>query len=98
MNIPDTFTLVITEEDRQSADGFCSNENCLVGACINRTFPEYRWIEGVDEVVAMIPGDFQIWKHERLDDIELLVDDLAMSKPFYKPAVVGKRIICTRQN
>ncbi len=91
--IPDQFTVTITEEDRQKAEGFCSNFSCLMATALKRTFPEAAISEG--------------WNHSHINKVqynhqnagpeELCCEIKVEQKPFYGPEVVGKTFTFTRE-
>lgn len=87
---PAKFTITITERDRQGAKEFANHCNCLIAHALHRR-GYTKVLEGLDKV--RINGLFYDHEYYGSNDLHLL---FSATKPFYSPAVVGKKITFTR--
>lgn len=90
--LPKKFTVTITEEDRQKADGFCRNESCLLATAVRRQM-ELGQDDDISEGVTSMCINGERYRHVEFPrgDLSSFVIVDATDKPFYQPHVVGKR-------
>lgn len=86
-----SFTLTITEADRQKADCFCSIDDCLIATAIRRRFPKLQNLNVAPDG-AWLDGRWFAFT-ERQGPLELHFRFGATEKPFYNGLVVGRKIV-----
>lgn len=87
-----SFTVTITEADRQNADSFTSPYNCLLATAVKR-----RGAKTTTEGVSYMRVDGEFFSHPHFGFAASHFDCVATQKPFYRPNVVGTKIKFTRK-
>ncbi len=100
--LPQQFTVVITEEDRQTADHFCHSGSCLLATATARTLRQFgipvsRISEGVVDLRIRAGDECCTYGHEFFS-AETAHAISPMKRPFYAPEVVGTTVTMRQQH
>lgn len=88
-----TIKVIFTEEDRQNADKYDSNTDCLLATALKRM--------GFEDVSVGGWGNFSIdgiyYRPVTKFNVGLVEDEFATQAPYYYPSVVGMEMEFTNE-
>ncbi len=84
------FSVTITEEDRQKADGYLSCRNCLIATALKRVGFEYVTADPYTVGLRLNPGDEEVEFSTKAG-----LEDVCMDGNTYRPEVVGRTFTFT---
>lgn len=91
MNVPEQFTVVVTEADRQTAGVFWDPEGCIIATAVKRMFPGSKATEATDAVLL----DGVRYRHSWIRPSDLHFQGSPVV-PHYGPEVVGFTLECLK--
>lgn len=88
---PKFIKVMITEDDRQNAEGYCDSSYCLIATAFKRC----GYFPAVCDAATITIGKHEYSFDCRCGQAESLDRTGSKHKPFYAPSVIGRVISCT---